>query len=75
MLTGDVVHAGGFCFGQKLLDKQAETYLCLHFYLCPNQKCKDDVQRKKNHNLPDDRYSYDDDTLVHSFGYLTAKNV
>ncbi len=48
ILHGDVVHAGGFCFG-KSLDK-TETNHHLHFFLCPNKECKDDVNKGQNHN-------------------------
>jgi len=57
LIQGNVAHAGGFCYGQN--GKNQETNHRLHFYCCPDNVTKSDVQRGKNHNLLDDRYKYD----------------
>jgi len=61
LIQGNVAHSGGFCFGQNGLKE--ETNHCLHFYCRPNDATKTDVKKKKNHNLLDDRYTYDEDIL------------
>jgi hypothetical protein len=61
LIQGNVAHSGGFCFGQNA--KNVETNQRLHFYCCPNDATKNDVQKGKNHNLLDDRYKYDENIL------------
>jgi len=61
LIQGNVAHSGGFCFGQNA--KNVETNQHLHFYCCPNDATKSDVQKGKNHNLLDDRYKYDENIL------------
>jgi hypothetical protein len=62
LIQGNVAHSGGFCFGQNGL--KDETNHRLHFYCCPNEETKLDVDKGKNHNLLDDRYKYDEDILA-----------
>ena len=62
LIQGNVAHSGGFCFGQNGL--KDETNHRLHFYCCPNNETKLDVDKGKNHNLLDDRYKYDEDILA-----------
>jgi len=62
LIQGNVAHSGGFCFGQNGL--KDETNHCLHFYCCPNEETKTDVDKGKNHNLLDDRYKYDENILA-----------
>ena len=62
LIQGNVAHSGGFCFGQNGL--KDETNHRLHFYCCPNNETKLDVDKGQNHNLLDDRYKYDEDILA-----------
>jgi len=45
LIQGNVAHSGGFCFGQNGLKE--ETNHCLHFYCCPNDATKTDVDLAK----------------------------
>jgi len=62
LIQGNVAHSGSFSFGQNGLEQ--ETNHCLHFYCCPNDATKADVDLGQNHNLLDDRYRYDEDILT-----------
>ncbi len=61
LIQGNVVHSGGFCFRHNGL--KLETNHHFHFSCCPNDATKTDGDKGKNHNLLDDRYSYDEDIL------------
>jgi len=67
LIQGNVSHSGGFCFGQNGLKEETNHHL--HFYCCPNDTTKTDVEKRKNHNLLDDRYSYDED-ILHELGNI-----
>jgi len=63
ILSGNIVHAGGYCFGQDV--NKTETDHHLQFFICPNKECKADVDKGKNHSLIDERYSFDEEILSH----------
>ena len=62
LIQGNVAHSDGFCFGQNGLKEETNHHL--HFYCCPNDATKVDVDKGQNCNLLDDRYRYDEDILT-----------
>jgi len=49
-LPGDIIHAGGFCFGRKVRNDFNNE--CIHFYICDGNDTKTltDALDNKNHN-------------------------
>jgi len=61
LIQGNVAHSGSFCFEQNGLKEETNHHL--HFYCCPNDATKADVDLGKTTTC-DDSYRYDEDILT-----------